>query len=67
MFTIHVFKTRFFLFYIDKREREFINIIKKYLTIINNTHYNERIFKFKNLYIFNKELRHKNLLVICNY
>ena len=65
MFTIYVFKIRFYSL-IDEKKREIINIIKEYLIIINNTH-NYYIFKFENLCVFSKKLRCKNFLVIYIY
>ena len=69
MFTIYVFKIRFYFFFlvIDKKEREIINIIKEYFIIVNNTHHNDYIFKFENLYIFNKKLRHNFFFIIYIY
>ena len=69
MFIIYAFKIRFSLFFslLTKKKRKIINIIREYFIIINNTHHNDRIFKFENLYVFNKKLRHKNLFVIYIY
>ena len=57
----------FYFFVVNEKECEIINIIKKYFIIVNNTHYNSRIFKFENLCVFNKRLRYKNLFVIYIY
>ena len=52
---------------INEKKYEIINIIKEYFIIVNNTHYDDRIFKFGNLCVFNKRLRYKNLFVIYIY
>ena len=46
-------------FIINEKKREIINIIREYFIIVNNTHYNNRMFKFENLCVFNKRLRYK--------
>ena len=69
----HVYNIRFkdsllfTSFVINKEKREIINIIRIFFIIVNNTHYNNRILKFGNLYIFNKKLRHKVFIIIYIY